>query len=60
MVPKYGRIIKTLIDKKIKYTSGVWNKENGKNVKVLDHKLFLKNLSKIIDQIITNFNIFFL
>lgn len=33
MVPSYGKLIKSLIDKKVKNTSSLWNKENGDSVK---------------------------
>lgn len=33
MVPSYGKLIKNLVDKKSKLGPGLWNKENGENVK---------------------------
>ncbi|XP_022825625.1 uncharacterized protein LOC111355793 [Spodoptera litura] len=33
MVPSYGKLIKNFVDKKSKLGPGLWNKENGENVK---------------------------
>ncbi|XP_053602025.1 E3 ubiquitin-protein ligase RNF168-like [Plodia interpunctella] len=33
LIPRYGKVMKNIIDKKIKSSPGIWNKENGDNVK---------------------------
>lgn len=40
MVPSYGKLLKNLIDKKIKGGPGLWNKENGVKEMVCFSKCF--------------------
>ncbi|KAF9415191.1 hypothetical protein HW555_007067 [Spodoptera exigua] len=53
MVPSYGKLMKNFMDKKNKFGPGLWNKENGENVKEKkdDPKVGDKEVSNTEDKV---------